>query len=188
MRIDPKELGRILRNRLENSSFAVYGKDRKARTAAVFNILRTAAKDYGLVPYPDKAEHRRQLLCDFMWVEKPFRRLVLAAECEWNIGKRKRALLKDFRKLMLVRARIRLFIDQLPPKSRSYAPRRIRRRLAKELGMFHDHRRGDHYLLLEIDRRPKVRRIHGFYYQVGNDGRITKPTFARFGVTAASRH
>jgi hypothetical protein len=191
MRIDPKELGRTLIKRFGQEGPGLFRKGRKVRkdrTATVFKILRRLAGEYGLDFYPSESRRRKELLCDFMGVAKPFMRVVLAAECEWNIGKKNRALVKDFKKLMLVRAWIRLFVYQIRPASGSNEPASIRNSLANVLGKFHDHRRGDRYLLLEIDRRPEVRRIHGFYCQVGNDGRITKPTFAPFGETAASRH
>jgi hypothetical protein len=130
----------------------------------------------------DTRRNRREFLCDFawvrwqkshpMWIEK----LVLAAESEWN--PRPGSVAYDFRKLIPLRASMKLCVYQVIKQDSEERGENFREGIANALQSYKDHRRGDCYFLLELHRVDEALRLYYWCAQI--DGHVPRVDFRAF--------
>jgi len=114
------------------------------------------AKKRGFIfyPYVTDTRKRRELLCDFVWLrrhKRQFKRAELVAECEW--ANQVKAILFDFRKLMLMKCSLKLCVYQIKKQKPEGTAKIYLREFEKVLAHYTDHRSNEHYFLLELDRK-----------------------------------
>jgi len=107
-----------------------------------------------------------------MWLEK----VVLVAESEWN--PKPKAVAYDFRKLIPLRASLKLCVYQVTKKDSRKNGENFRSEIANALRCYKDHKRGDYYFLLELRRADETLLLYDWYAQT--DGPVTRVQFALF--------
>jgi len=129
------------------------------RTKLIKGILHAMANKRKLTfyPYVTDARGSRELLCDFVWLRRPKGRLEraeLVAECEW--ANSIKSILFDFRKLMLIKSDLKLCIYQIKKLMPEGTEHGYLRRFEGVLAKYKDHRRNEHYFLLELNRKEEM--------------------------------
>jgi hypothetical protein len=154
------------------------------RTKLIKSILHVMAKKHKFMfhPYLVDTRKRREFLCDFVWLRWPKRQPMrleqvgLVAECEWSnrIG----SILFDFRKLMLMKSSLKLCVYQIKKQKSKGTAETYLRKFEEALGHYTDHRRGEHYFLLELDRKEEKPNL--YFWRAGSGHRDRRPHFRRF--------
>lgn len=113
--------------------------------------------------YPYSYAKRKQVLCDFMWLQwtkapRNLHRLVLAAESEWDI--KKQSIIYDFQKLLLVKADFKVFFFKTIKNQGDGIGDRIRENIRNVLEAYSVKDEREHYFIVEIDLANKKVHVH----------------------------
>ena len=152
----------LLRRFTSKKSLFQHGSGDRTKKARA--ILHTMAVEWQCKLHPYKPRERREFLCDFVWLlwskeRRALRRAVFAAECEWSA--RPTSILYDFRKLMLLKADLKLCIYQIAKGAKPEHAASIRADITRALRAYEQYARGEHYFLLELHRKEgKLKLFH----------------------------
>ena len=181
-----KVFARDLLAQIERAGSYFYEQPRKKRTEKIKSILREMARKRGFKFQPYQPRNRKEFLCDFAWMRwhksHPFwlEQLALAAECEWSTsGKDKtRPVLYDFRKLLPLRAELKLVIYQTHRAAPENEGQKYIDRIREVLKHYKAHSKGEVYFLLELNRSLKQPRLH--YSCINSNETVARPSFHPF--------
>lgn len=147
---------------------------RTERTAAVAKMLRRMAKDRGYKLNPSR--QRNEFMCDFTWLkwkryhQAHIEHIGLVVECEWS--HEHKSIIHDFRKLIFVKAPIKLFICQILSRDDAKFAKKRRALIANLLSSTRADLKGETYLLLELHREKQNGKRqeppHLFYWMQGD--------------------
>jgi hypothetical protein len=169
--IQPEEIFRLLRDKVEDRAKQIYGVPSHAPvhaakpwTEAVFLSLNE-----GLINnYGGRAACTKlgatEFMLDFVWWEQNDRRVIMGVECEWTTAVSKSAAPEqaayDFKKLLCFKAPLKLFVFD----SNQETGEATRERLCDCLRKFQQHVTGERYLSVEVQlkKRPVNDHFYGF--------------------------
>ena len=120
--------------------------------------------------HPYSYAKRKQILCDFMWLQwakapRTLRRLVLAAESEWEI--KKQSIIYDFQKLLFVKADFKVFFFKTIKNQGDGIGDRIREKMRDVLEAYSVKDEREHYFIVEIDLANKKAHVHHARFKSG---------------------
>jgi hypothetical protein len=180
------EFARELLKQASANRAKLHSNGRKGRTASVANMLGGMAvcRRLDCCPNRNGKTTRRQFLWDFTWLKckggdaNTIVRCELVVESEWN--RPVKSILSDFRKLLIAKSKFKLCIYQL--RSKVSSGEEVRGKTETLLASYEDHRSGEHYFLLEIDRRKRIKdggvpKPRLFHWSPASDGRAIDPRF-----------
>jgi hypothetical protein len=178
-----KAFARDLLAQIERAGNYFYECTRKKRTEKMRNILRQMARKLEHKFQPHQLRHRKEFLCDFVWLRwhksHPLwlERLALVAECEWSTsGKDKtRPVLYDFRKLLPLRADLKLLVYQTRPDAPDKTGQKYINKICDVLEHYKAHMKGETYFLLELNR--SLKRPLLYCWRVSAHGKVARPFF-----------
>jgi hypothetical protein len=184
-RNSPKVFARDLLTQIENTGNRLYEHGSAKRTKKIKKILRQMARERRYKFHPYGPRHRREFLCDFVWVQwhksHPLwlEHLGLVAECEWStFGRGKtRPVLYDFRKLLPLRAAFKLLIYQTRPNALDEMGQKYKDKICDALEHYKAHMKGETYFLLELNR--KLKRPLLYCWRASSNGTLARPLFRR---------
>ena len=170
----PKAVGRELLAQIEAAGNRIYAARSGERTEMVLGILRRMGRQGGHKVAPYGPRDRREFLCDLTWQHwrkshpLQLQRLVLAAECEWGGAK---AVAYDFKKLLPLKAPLKLCIYRVRPNAPQASAEKMREAIGAALQSYQDHSRGEHYLLVEVNRQRRQTKLYHLPVQRGRANR-----------------
>src|SRR5438552_3753472 len=178
-----KVFARELLAQIERAGNYLYEQPRKKRTEKIKNILRQMARKREFKFHPYGPRDRSEFLCDFVWMHwfksHPLwtEYLALAAECEWSTSGRDktRPVLYDFRKLLPLRAGLKLLIYQTRPGAPDKTGQKYIDKICDALEHYKVHAKGETYFLLELNREEKRPLL--YCWRVNSDRIVARPSF-----------
>jgi hypothetical protein len=164
-------------------------KSLKPWTAGVKEALRRMGKKRNLCVYPSPERwYESEYLLDLIWLDErkssPRRGVVeLAAEIEWG---RVDDVRYDFEKLILVKAPLKLMVCD--PWSGNDAEELLPT-LSRSLEFYADHRRGETYLVADLEWNGAKRQLalRSYVWEPTADGRPEGPEFVKLAHLGPER-